>query len=67
MAPGINGKMDEVRSAYGLMALKHVDVAIESRKRVARRYREALKEVPGIHLLKIKRGLRLIILIFLYL
>ena len=45
----------------------YVDVAIESRKRVARRYREALKEVPGIHLLKIKRGLRLIILIFLYL
>lgn len=58
VAPGINGKMDEVRSAYGLMALKHVDVAIESRKRVARRYREALKEVPGIHLFEDKEGVK---------
>lgn len=40
------------------MALKHVDVAIESRKRVARRYREALKEVPGIHLFEDKEGVK---------
>lgn len=48
VAPGINGKMDEVRSAYGLLGLKHVDAAIEARHQVAIRYREALRDVPGI-------------------
>ena len=35
IAPGINGKMDEVRSAYGLLNLKQVDAAIEARRQVA--------------------------------
>ncbi|MGL5787275.1 MAG: DegT/DnrJ/EryC1/StrS family aminotransferase [Bacteroidales bacterium] len=48
VAPGINGKMDEVRSAFGLMALKHVDAAIAKRKHIAQLYREGLKEVLGI-------------------
>lgn len=48
VAPGINGKMDELRSAYGLLSLKHVDEAIEKRRQVALYYREALKEVKGI-------------------
>lgn len=52
VAPGINGKMDEIRSAYGLIALRHVDAAIEARKRVAMRYREALREVEGIRFLE---------------
>lgn len=48
VAPGINGKMDEVRAAYGLLSLKYVDAAIEARHQVAIRYREALRDVPGI-------------------
>lgn len=48
VAPGINGKMDEVRSAYGLLSLKHVNASIEARHQVAIRYREALRDVPGI-------------------
>jgi Predicted pyridoxal phosphate-dependent enzyme apparently involved in regulation of cell wall biogenesis len=48
IAPGINGKMDEIRSAYGLLNLKQVDKAIASRQHVANRYREALSEVEGI-------------------
>ena len=48
VAPGINSKMDEVRAAYGLLNLKQVDAAIEARHQVAIKYREALKEVPGI-------------------
>lgn len=48
VAPGINGKMDEVRSAYGLLSLKHVDASIEARHQVAIRYREALRDIPGI-------------------
>ncbi len=47
-APGINGKMDEMRSAYGLLNLKQVDAAIKSRNEVAKRYREALRTVDGI-------------------
>lgn len=48
VGPGINSKMDEVRSAYGLLNLKQVDAAIEARHRVAVRYREALRNVEGI-------------------
>lgn len=48
VAPGINSKMDEVRAAYGLLNLKHVDAAIEARRHVAERYREALTNVPGL-------------------
>ena len=48
VAPGINGKMDEMRAAYGLLNLKQVDTAIEARHQVAVRYREALESVPGI-------------------
>lgn len=48
VAPGINSKMDEMRSAYGLLNLKQVDAAIESRHQVAIKYREALRDVEGI-------------------
>lgn len=48
VAPGINSKMDEMRAAYGLLNLKQVDSAIEARHQVAIRYREALRDVPGI-------------------
>lgn len=48
VAPGINGKMDEVRSAYGLLNLKQVDVAIEARHQVAIAYRQELHNIPGI-------------------
>lgn len=48
LGAGINGKMDEVRSAYGLLNLKQVDNAIEARHQVAIKYREALKDVKGI-------------------
>ena len=48
VAPGINSKMDEMRSAYGLLNLRQVDAAIEARHQVAVRYREALRPVEGI-------------------
>ena len=48
VAPGINSKVDEVRSAYGLLNLRQVDSAIEARHQVAIRYRETLRNVPGI-------------------
>ena len=48
VAPGINGKMDEIRAAIGLLNLQHVDSAIEARHRIAVRYRQALRNVDGI-------------------
>ncbi len=44
----INGKMDEMRAAFGLLNLRQVDAAIEARHQVAIRYREALRPVEGI-------------------
>jgi dTDP-4-amino-4,6-dideoxygalactose transaminase len=46
--PGINGKMDEIRSAYGLLNLKYVDNAIEKRRQIALQYRNELANVTGI-------------------
>lgn len=51
VAPGINGKMDEVRSVYGLLNLRQVDKAIEKRHQIALKYREAFKELSGISFL----------------
>ncbi len=48
IAPGINSKMDEMRSAYGLLNLRQVDDAIEARHQVAIQYRNALRDVEGI-------------------
>ena len=48
VGPGINSKMDEMRSAYGLLNLKQVDAAIKARHQVAIKYRESLREVEGI-------------------
>ncbi|MBP7223210.1 MAG: DegT/DnrJ/EryC1/StrS family aminotransferase [Sedimentibacter sp.] len=48
IAPGINGKMDEVRAAYGLVSLNYVDDAIAKRREVALQYREALRNITGI-------------------
>lgn len=58
VAPGINGKMDEVRAAYGLLNLKQVDAAIEARQKVANAYREALKDVTGIRFFDDMVGVR---------
>ena len=58
VAPGINGKMDEIRSAYGLVELKHVDTAIEVRKSVAAQYRKGLKNIKGIKFLEDIQGVR---------
>ena len=58
VAPGINSKVDEVRSAYGLLNLKQVDQAIAARQKVAQKYREALRGVPGIRFFDDVSGVR---------
>lgn len=58
VAPGINAKMDEVRSAYGILGLKYVDAAIEVRQEVASCYRKALREVKGVSFFENLPGVR---------
>lgn len=48
VGPGINSKMDEIRSAYGILNLRQVDSAIAMRRKVARQYVEALKGIEGL-------------------
>ena len=58
VAPGINSKMDEMRSAYGLLNLRQVDAAIAARQKVANSYREALRDVEGISFFDDMPGVR---------
>lgn len=58
VGPGINGKMDEVRAAYGLLNLKQVDKAIIARKHIAELYRAALCNVPGIKIMDDMPGVK---------
>ena len=48
VATGINGKMNELQAAMGLLQLEGIDAAIERRAHIARRYRERLIEITGI-------------------
>lgn len=48
VGPGINSKMDEVRSIHGLLNLKQVNDAINARRQVAIKYRTVLRDVEGI-------------------
>lgn len=58
VAPGINSKMDEIRSAYGLLNLKQVDQAIEARHKVADYYRQSLRQVKGVKVFEDMPGVR---------
>lgn len=58
VGPGINSKVDEMRSAYGLLNLRQVDAAIEARHQVALKYREALRPVEGISFFDDMSGVR---------
>lgn len=48
VGPGINGKMNELQAAYGLLQLDTVDQEIARRRDLAEIYRRELRNVPGI-------------------
>lgn len=48
VAPGINGKMSEFNAAFGLLQLKHLEVAISRRRKIDEIYRRKLSRVKGI-------------------
>lgn len=49
---GINAKMNELISAYGILQLKTIDQNIEKRKEKAYLYRHLLKNIDGISLFR---------------
>jgi len=49
--PGINGKMDEIRAAYGLLLLKYIDREVEKRRKIANIYRNMLAGIKGVRFL----------------
>lgn len=52
VAVGINGKMNEIQAALGLLQLRHISEALASRKTIDQRYRELLAGVRGIRCLE---------------
>lgn len=58
IGPGINGKMNEMQAAFGLLQLQYIDGALERRAQVDARYRAALAGVSGIRLHPVPEGIR---------
>lgn len=58
VGPGINSKVDEMRSAYGILNLRQVDAAIETRHQVAVKYRNSLRSVDGVSFFDDIEGVR---------
>lgn len=52
VAPGINGKMNEIQAAFGLLQLRHIDEARRRRHAIFNYYQQQLEGLPGISLLK---------------
>ncbi len=58
IAPGINAKMNEVQSAFGLLQLKYVDQLISKRKEIVQQYKEQLKNISGIKVFDDMKGVK---------
>lgn len=57
-ACGVNFKMDEIRAAYGCLTLQRIETAINRRRQITIRYREGLKDVPGVSFLPDREGVK---------
>lgn len=54
---GINGKLNEISSAFGLLQLNYIEEYVESRRLVDSLYRERLAGIKGIRLPPISNGI----------
>lgn len=55
LLPGINGKMNELQAALGLLVLQHVDAEKQQREVLRQLYAERLQDLPGVRLLRMPR------------
>lgn len=51
LMPGINGKLNEVSAAFGLLQLQHIDRALMKRREIDRLYRKRLTGLEGLQCL----------------
>jgi dTDP-4-amino-4,6-dideoxygalactose transaminase len=56
--PGINGKMNEVQAAIGLINLKCIDEERAKRQRIVETYKKNLVGIPGIKVFEIPEKIR---------
>jgi len=52
IGPGLNGKMNEVQAAFGLLQLRTVEREIANRRQIAESYRRHLAEIPGVSMMQ---------------
>jgi len=52
IGPGINGKMNELQAAFGLLHLQMVEREIASRRQLTEEYRRGLRGIPGLRVLE---------------
>lgn len=52
-APGINGKMNEIQAAMGLLQLKHIDQVIARRGEIDNQYRQGIAGINGLSVLPV--------------
>ncbi len=48
--PGINGKMNEIQAALGLVLLDYIEGERDKRRKIIETYRTLLKDIDGVHL-----------------
>ncbi len=58
VGPGINAKMNEIQSAFGILQLKYIDRLIEKRKEIYEYYNSKLDNCRGIKIFKIPENVK---------
>jgi dTDP-4-amino-4,6-dideoxygalactose transaminase len=56
--PGINGKMNEIQAAVGLLNLHDFEVERQKRQKVVDTYRKFLLDIPGIRIFEIPQNVK---------
>jgi dTDP-4-amino-4,6-dideoxygalactose transaminase len=56
--PGINGKLNEVQAAIGLINLRNIDAEREKRQKIIAAYHQHLAGIPGVRIFEIPQGVR---------
>ena len=56
--PGINGKMNEIQAALGLINLRYLEAEREKRKRIIDTYIRCLRDIEGINLNELPKNVR---------
>jgi dTDP-4-amino-4,6-dideoxygalactose transaminase len=54
--PGMSARMSELNAIVGLVMLEHIEEGIERREDIVKKYKNALKNVPGLAFQKITPG-----------